>query len=178
MAERLERLGGCSSSDTLGLGLWLDTRAAGSFSSFSVELFDFVGVSARGVLLVLDFVLSSRFDRRLEDDLLTSARILILAFFFGVSFSLFSVTLLFRGSSSRPVNGGLGGAWWLSRLGFSRAVRSVGSGVRGAFFPPFRTSSLLCALEKSGYGRLDLDSRNEEDESNPGMEERRVVDEF
>lgn len=178
MAERLDRLGGCSSSETLGLGLWLDTRAAGSFSSFSVELFDFVGVSARGVLLVLDFVLSSRFDRRLEDDLLTSARILILAFFFGVSFSLFSVTLLFRGSSSRPVNGGLGGAWWLSRLGFSRAVRSVGSGVRGAFFPPFRTSSLLCALEKSGYGRLDLDSRNEGDESNPGMEERRVVDEF
>ena len=43
----------------------------------------------------------------------------------------------------------------------------------------WRTSSLLCALEKVGYGRLVLDSRNEAVSARlavsgrPGIEERR-----
>lgn len=54
-------------------------------------------------------------------------------------------------------------------------MRSVGSGVG---ILAVRTSSLLCALEKFGYGRLDLDSRKEAvpdrlSVSTPGIEERR-----
>jgi hypothetical protein len=56
--------------------------------------FDF-GVSARAVLL--DLVESSLFDRRLDDDLFTSVRILMLAFFalgFSVSLSFCLPTVL------------------------------------------------------------------------------------
>lgn len=63
---------------------------------------------------------------------------------------------------------------WLGPFSFG-AVRSVGSGVG---MSRWRTSSLLCALEKEGYGRLDLDSRNEAvparlAASRPGIEDRR-----
>lgn len=147
MVERLDRLGSFFSSvEDLDLDLCVDERGEGSRSSFSLELLDLVGVSVREVLLVLDLVLSSRFDFRLEEDLLTSARILILGLFFVFSVSS-STTLPFRDSWSRPVSGGLGGAW-CSRVVFSlRSVKSVASGVGGS---PFRTFSLLCALEKLG----------------------------
>lgn len=55
------------------------------------------------------------------------------------------------------------------------SVKSVGSGVG---MLAVRTSSLLCALEKLGYGRLVLDSRNEAvperlSASSPGIEDLR-----
>ena len=116
IVDRLDRFGNFLSSESLVLdGLWL-VRGEGSLSVF--EDFD-LGVSARTVLL-LDLFPSSFLDRRLEDDLLTSARILMFAFFalaFSLSepFSLSScsstgVPLRDEGGST-PVNGGLGGAW-------------------------------------------------------------------
>jgi hypothetical protein len=86
--ERLERLEGFFSSEVLDLedDLWTVRVDEDSFSGLEDDGFD-LGVSARGVLL--DFVPSSLFDRRLDDDLLTSALILMLAvFFFAFSFSL------------------------------------------------------------------------------------------
>jgi hypothetical protein len=146
-----------------------------------VDVLDFEGVSVRDVLPDLDLTVSSFFDRRLDEDLLTSVRILIFVFFalaFSVSFSSSLTTLPFREDSwSSPVSGGLGGAWWFSVRWFvfssSRSVKSVGSGVG---ILALRTSSLLWALEKLGYGKLDLDSRNEavpDRLSRPGMEDRR-----
>ena len=116
IVERLDRLGRFLSSEIFVLDLWLDDRGEASLSSLGV--LDFIGVSARDVLLDLDLVLSSRFDRRLEEDLLTSeALILIFVFFLGLSASFSSsLTILpFLDSWSRPVRGGLGGAWWFSR---------------------------------------------------------------
>lgn len=111
IVERLDRLGSFLSSETFVLVLWLDDRGEASVSSLGL---DFVGVSVRDVLLDLDLVLSSRFDRRLDEDLLTSeALIFIFVFFLGLSASFSSsLTILpFLDSWSRPVRGGLGGAW-------------------------------------------------------------------
>lgn len=140
------------------------------------------------VLLDLDF--SSRFDRRLDDDLVDSVRIRILVFpsfdFSPVLFSSFSPTELpLREFWSTLVRGGLGGAFWLSdgsvlspfSFSFDFSVKSVGSGVG---MPGLPTASLLWAFEKVGYGRLVRDSRNEAVPerlalSTPGMEERRCL---
>lgn len=114
IVDRLARLDGFFSSEVLDLDdLWL---VRGDEASFS-DLEDLVlgGVSARAVLL--DFCSPSFFDRKLEDDRLTSVLILMLAFFFALSalFSSVSPTALpFREDWSNPVNGGLGGAWWFS----------------------------------------------------------------
>lgn len=122
--ERLERLEGFFSS-VLDLedDLWTVRVDEDSFSGLDDDDFD-LGVSARVVLL--DFVPSSLLERRLDDDLLTSALILMLdAFFFVFSFSLSlsdalsssptaGLPLREVGWSLRPVKGGLGGA-----LGFS-----------------------------------------------------------
>jgi hypothetical protein len=68
-----------------------------------VEVLDFEeGVSVRDVLLDLDLTVSSFFDRKLDDDLLTSVRILIFVFFafaFSASFSSSLTTLPFREDS-------------------------------------------------------------------------------
>lgn len=110
IVDRLARLEGFFSSEVLDLDdLWL---VRGEETSFS-DLDDFLGgVSARAVLL--DLLSPSFFDRRLDEDRLTSVLILMLAFFFALSelFSSASPTALpFRGEDwSRPVNGGLGGA--------------------------------------------------------------------
>lgn len=88
MVARLERLVGFFSSEVLDLedDLWLVRVDEGSFS-FSGFDDDFVlGVSARAVLF--DFVPSSFLDRRLDEDLLTSALILMFAFFLAFSLSL------------------------------------------------------------------------------------------
>lgn len=111
IVERLDRLGSFLSSETFVLVVWLDDRGEASVSSLGL---DFVGVSVRDVLLDLDLVVSSRFDRRLDEDLLTSeALILIFVFFLGLfaSFSSSLTILPFLDSWSRPVKGGLGGAW-------------------------------------------------------------------
>lgn len=71
-------------------------------SGFVEEDFD-LGVSARTVLL--DFVVpSSLRDLRLDEDLLTSARILIFAFLLALSFS-FSLSLSDEPFSSSPTAG-------------------------------------------------------------------------
>lgn len=93
IVERLDRLHGFFSSEVLDLeDLWL---VRGDETSFS-DLDDFilVGVSARAVLL--DLVSPSFFDRKLDEDLLTSVLILMLAFFFALSdpFSSCSPTAL------------------------------------------------------------------------------------
>lgn len=111
IVDRLDRLGSFLSSETFVLDLWLDDRGEASVSSLGL---DFVGVSVRDVLLDLDLVLSSRFDRRLDEDLLTSeALIFIFVLFLGfsASFSSSLMILPFLDSWSRPVRGGLGGAW-------------------------------------------------------------------
>lgn len=103
--ERLDRLLGFFSSELLGLDdLWADRVDEDSFSADLEDDFD-LGVSARIVLL--DFVPSSFLDRRLEEDLLTSALILMLAFFLARSFS-FSFSFSFSLSdplSSSPTAG-------------------------------------------------------------------------
>lgn len=150
IVDRLDRLGSFFSSEDLVLDdLWL---VRGDDASFSV-LDDFdLGASARGDLL--DLISPSLFDRRLDDDLLTSVLIFMFAFFAVVlsepfSFPSCSPTALpLREEDwSRPVSGGLGGAWWFSRawlplvLVFSLfSVKSVGSGVG---MLAVRTSSLL-----------------------------------
>lgn len=115
IVERLDRFGNFFSSEALDLeDLWL---ARGDVVSLSVfEDLDFTGVSTRDVLP--DLVPSSLLDRRLEDERLTSVRILMLVFFalvFSEPFSLSSDSttgLPFREEGwSRPVKGGLGGAW-------------------------------------------------------------------
>lgn len=71
------RFGNFPSSDTFDLGdLGLAVRDGVSFSS--LDVLDFKGVSGRAVLL--DLEPSSFLDRRLEDDLVDPAFILILAF--------------------------------------------------------------------------------------------------
>jgi hypothetical protein len=89
IVDRLDRLGSFFSSDDLVLDdLWLLVR--GDDAPFSV-LDDFdLGVSAREVLL--DLVSPSLFDRRLDDDLLTSVLIFMLAFFALALSELFSIS--------------------------------------------------------------------------------------
>jgi hypothetical protein len=89
IVDRLDRLGSFFSSDDLVLDdLWLLVR--GDDASFSV-LDDFdLGVSAREVLL--DLVSPSLFDRRLDDDLLTSVLIFMPAFFALTLSELFSIS--------------------------------------------------------------------------------------
>lgn len=117
IVERLDRFGSFFSSEILDLeDLWLTRGDVPSLSVF--EDLDFTGVSARDTLL--DLVPSSLLDRRLEDDRLTSVRIFMLVFFAlafsaPLSFSLSpdsTTGLPFRDEGwSRPVRGGLGGAW-------------------------------------------------------------------
>lgn len=123
--DRLDRLGSFFSSEDLVLeDLWLvrgDDSSVSGFSDLSVfDDFD-LGVSVREILL--DFVSPSLFERRLEDDLLTSVLIFMLAFFALALPELFSFSScsptalpLREEGWSRPVSGGLGGAWWLSRV--------------------------------------------------------------
>lgn len=112
IVDRLARLEGFFSSDVLDLdGLWLVRGDDMSFSDFEDLIFG--RESARAVLL--DLLSPSFFDRRLDEDRLTSVLILMLAFFFALS-ELFSsvspLALPFREEDwSRPVSGGLGGAW-------------------------------------------------------------------
>jgi hypothetical protein len=127
IVERLDRFGSFFSSEEILVleGLWLargdDSLSLSlSFSfSFSFSVLDDLdlGVSARTVLLVL--LPSSFLDFRLDDERFTSVRILMLAFFLGfselLSFSSSSTGVPLREDGwSRPVSGGLGGAWWFS----------------------------------------------------------------
>lgn len=88
MVARLERLVGFFSSEVLDLedDLWPVRVDEGSFSLSGFDDDFDLGVSARAVLL--GFVPSSFLDRRLDEDLLTSALILMFAFFLAFSLSL------------------------------------------------------------------------------------------
>lgn len=81
------------------------------------------------------------------------------------------------------VRGGLGGGWLAAgdlvcaSLSFD-ALTSVAGGVKMLIGGPGRTASLLCCLEKDGYGRLDLDSDlstgcSSSSEIMPGIDDRR-----
>jgi hypothetical protein len=103
-------------------------------------------------VLLLVLLALSLFERKLDDDRFMSVLIRIfalLSFDFVADFSSFSPTTLPLREDT-PVNGGLGGAFWLSECccllsslfpsSLSTSVRSVGSGVG---IPGLLTASLL-----------------------------------